>query len=147
MARFWIRGCPDCIGVLPNLRFLPFFPHAILGIYRDAPGKRSSGISRRFSGGPRFFEKFYWIFTIFLVFLHFLSLLRPAILDIHPDAPGKGSPGISRRFSRGPRFFEIFHRILPIFAILLHFWHLTFYDAQPTFPSHRVSLASVASVF
>ena len=58
----------DCIGVLPNLRFLPLFPPAILGIYRDAPGKRSPGISRRLSGGRRFFEDFYRVLLLFVVF-------------------------------------------------------------------------------
>ena len=99
---------------------MPLFPPAILGIYADVPGKGSPGISRRFSGGPRFFEKNYRIFTILVIFLHFLSLLRPAILGILgicPDAPGKGSPGILRRFSGGPGCFDFFSRILQIFVI------------------------------
>ena len=99
MARFWIRGRPDCIGVLPNLRFLPLLPPAILDIYADAPGKGSPGISRRFSGGPRLLEFFYGVFMILVFFFTFWSLFRPAILGILgicSDAPGKGSPGILR---------------------------------------------------
>ena len=43
-------------------------PLAILGIYPNAPGKGSPGISRRFSRGPRFFEIVYQILPIFHFF-------------------------------------------------------------------------------
>ena len=63
--------------------FLSFFTllgtlaTAILGIYPGAPGKGSPCVLRRFWWGSVFFEFFYRILLIFVIFLHFWTLLRP----------------------------------------------------------------------